>query len=253
MNIDPAPGDRSGASPKKFRNRKRIMKTKFNHYIALFVLALMALFVTVWRPLLTALVPDGPPLVIPILALLLSTLAGLVLALAVPRVRDRVSRIKLFQRLKPGWLVPLLLVFFAVAPARAAEWDAIGTFWRVTDFTNATATATNLDTAIDVREFSEFTLEVQAGLTNASTGTIDLRWTTSNDGTKYSAAPAAPGASGWFSVPLTGAGTSASWRTNIPVGSYRNWKISWSTNVAGQHMTNVLIRAYGKPVKRNLY
>jgi hypothetical protein len=115
--------------------------------------------------------------------------------------------------------------------------------------TNATATATNvsaLSTAVTLTKYGDFDLEVIIGVTNAATGTYDLRWSTSNDGTNYATSPAAPGASGWFSIPLTNAGTRVVWRTNIVTGA-GYWRVDWATNASGQHATQQVIRPWIKP------
>lgn len=137
--------------------------------------------------------------------------------------------------------------------ASAADYGVQQTFWSVTDFTNAPGTATNLASFVDVRQFSEFYLEVKTGLTNASAGTIDLRWATSADGVNYCSTFPCPGNTGWFSTHLTNGATSTTWITNVTVNSAGYWGIIWATNNSAQHMTNITIRAYAKPLKYKVF
>lgn len=124
--------------------------------------------------------------------------------------------------------------------------------------TNATATATNVGlvtTNIGLTKYGDFDLQVTVSTTNAAAGTYDLTWQTSDDGINWvgastptgSATVAVPGGSGWFSVPLTNAGTTIYWRTNIALNSAGYFRIGWATNNAGQSMTNQVIKVYVKP------
>lgn len=144
-----------------------------------------------------------------------------------------------------------LLAAVLTPPAQAADYGVQKTIWSF-GATNVTGTATNLDSAVDLTQFTEFQLEVRVDLTNAAAGTLDLRWTTSNDGSQYTTAPALAGVSGWFSVPLTNNGTTATWRTNISVGALGYWKLAWLTNAAGQSITNASLRIYAKPKNTTL-
>lgn len=140
-----------------------------------------------------------------------------------------------------------ILALFTL-PVRAADYAVQKTFWSVTDFTNVTATATNLAQAIDVTQVSDFALQIKTGITNPSAGSLAIQWETSLDGTFLTTNnPAAPGSSGWFSVPLTNSGTRTVWTTNITVGAVGYWRLSWLTNSAGQSITNVSITGYAKP------
>lgn len=112
--------------------------------------------------------------------------------------------------------------------------------------TNVTATATNVAAILGANKFDSFALDVFWGLTNAATGSLDVRWDTSCDGSNFSSSPAAAGSSGWFSVPLTNAGLVGCWMTNLTVGDIGYWRINWITNNTGQSMTNIVIKAIRK-------
>ena len=136
--------------------------------------------------------------------------------------------------------------------AQALVYAEAATFWNVLDFTNLTTTASNLASVANLTFYSAMTLEVKAGFTNASTGTLDIQWDTSANGTEFCANKACPGTSGWFAVPLTNGTTSTYWTTNISnIGAMGYWRLNWITNNAVQHMTNVSIRAYVKSQARN--
>jgi hypothetical protein len=88
-----------------------------------------------------------------------------------------------------------------VAPAMSQNYGEVGTFWQVTNFTNNPAVATNLNAMIDVRYWDYFTLQVTGGLTNASTGSLDIQWCQSGDGSNFDTCPSAGIGSGWFRSP----------------------------------------------------
>jgi hypothetical protein len=134
-----------------------------------------------------------------------------------------------------------------VSPARAADYARQANFWTATSITNVTGVASNLNAAIEVTKTDSFTLQFALGFTNPCAGTYDVQWTTSADGLTYASAPAMPGASGWFSIPLTNAGAVVTWITNIPMASRGFWKINYGTNQAGQSLTNAQVLGYVKP------
>ena len=111
------------------------------------------------------------------------------------------------------------LALAATLPARAGDYAVQKTFWSATSITNVTGIATNLAATIDLTQFSDFTLQFVLAFTNACAGTYDVQWTTSADNATYAGAPAAPGASGWFNIPLTNGGTTVTWMTNVPMSS----------------------------------
>jgi len=134
-----------------------------------------------------------------------------------------------------------------VSPARAADYAVQKTFWSASSITNATGVATNVNAAIDLTKTADFTIQFVLAFTNACAGTYDVQWTTSADNSTYASAPAMPGASGWFSIPLTNGGTTVTWLTNISVASRGYWKLNWGTNQAGQSLTNAQVLGYMKP------
>src|SRR5262245_1327260 len=71
------------------------------------------------------------------------------------------------------------------------------------DITNVGATTT---ATLGLAENESFAMEVFLGLTNACTGTLDIRWCTSLDGVNFCNALGTQG-QGWFGVPLTNNGT----------------------------------------------
>lgn len=156
-----------------------------------------------------------------------------------------------FKILSAVALAVLAAAFLLPPAARAADYGVSKTIWSVPNFTNNPANATNLAAVVDCTQVTDFALHVKIGLTNVSTGTYDVRWTTSGDNSTFGSSPAATGSSGWFSIPLTGGGTVITWTTNIPVNSVGYWKFDWGTNVAAQHMTSVVMRAYAKPKRQN--
>lgn len=140
------------------------------------------------------------------------------------------------------------LIGLVLMPAAGADYAIAKSFWVVANFTNNPATATNLAQVIDVTQFPDFALIVKGGLTNPSAGTLDIKWDVSADNTyPVQAGVVAPLQSGWFSVPLTNNGTNFNWTTNITVNAVGYWRLTWLTNAAVQHMTNITIRGYVKP------
>ena len=135
----------------------------------------------------------------------------------------------------------------SLTAARAADYAVQANFWTATSITNATGIASNLNAAIEVTKTDAFTIQVVLGFTNACAGTYDIQWTCSADGVNYVSAPAAPGASGWFSIPLTNGGAVVTWVTNVPMSSCGRWKINYGTNQAGQSLTNASVLGYVKP------
>lgn len=144
-----------------------------------------------------------------------------------------------------------MAVGLSLAASVTAQQYAVGTALLNIGGTNATSTATNVSAVasngVTLTKWSDFELEVKLGLTNPATGTYDIAWTTSDDATSWASAPAMPGASGWFSVPLTNGGAPVTWRTNITVGTAGYWRVTWATNASGQSMTQQIIRPYTKP------
>lgn len=119
--------------------------------------------------------------------------------------------------------------------------------------TNVVGATTNVGALttgpVTLTKWQDFALSVDVGVTNASAGTLDIQWDTSLDGVTYTTAKAMPGASGWFSVPLTNSTTRIYWTTNITLNAVGYFRVSWVTNQAGQHITNLVIKAYKKPAR----
>lgn len=132
-----------------------------------------------------------------------------------------------------------MLAAAGISGAVQAQHALHTTLWNVANFTNNPAATTNLNAVVDTTRHSSFDLEVVVGLTNASTGTLEIGFDLSNNGTTY-------GNTSTFTIPLTGAGTVATWRTNISMSTARYWRLTWLTNSASQHITNVSVKAYTK-------
>lgn len=231
------------------------MKTILNHII-LFTCAMVALFVITLRIIL----PDFTPLApvpIPLLAAILTLLAGIVLAVVSPRLRACVGRIKTLFSIKAGWLVPLLVIFFTIttAPrARAADFAVQKTVWSFAGtWTNVVGATTNLNAAVDCTQVTDFDLQVVLSGTNADLTTTlgyTIAWQTSDDNSNWGTLSTGNGGAGWFSVPATNALPNV-WHTNITMNARGYWRVSWATNSAGQCLTNVQIKAYIKPKRTN--
>lgn len=150
-------------------------------------------------------------------------------------------------------LVAFIAALSIPPTVHAADYDVIKTF--VASGTNrlVDAASTNLDAVADLTQWTEFQLEVQAGNSNAVTGSLDIRWDTSNDGSKFPTHLALANNSGWFAVPLTNNGTAAIWHSNISVGALGYWRIEYITNnLGGFSSTGLTVRAYAKPKNTSL-
>lgn len=159
---------------------------------------------------------------------------------------------KIITTLKAIAVVAVAIASFEVTspPAEAADYDIQKTFWRVTDFTNNPATATNLASTIDLSMYGDFYLEFIVNLTNASAGTLSVAYDTYASTTAPSGIPAGQGmnpVAGWWSVPLSNNQTRVVWGTNITAGSAAYWRLNWLTNLSVQHITNITVRGYVKP------
>lgn len=234
------------------------MKT-YLHTALLFILGLMALFVVTWRIFLPEIVPLVPPLPLALLAGLLTALAAIVLAVAWSAAPRHIGKIKLLQRMKAGWLVPLLLFFFLIASpprAHAGDYGVQKTFWSFAGtWTNSPAVVTNLAAAIDVTQTADFALQIVAKTTNAAVGgSLDFVWETSLDGsnwpTGYTNNAANSRTTGWFSALVTNNVTTV-WVTNITVDSIGYWRIRSLTNNTSGNFTNLSIVGYIKPKRTN--
>ena len=153
-------------------------------------------------------------------------------------------------------LLGSIFIASACCTARAASYGEGNTHWNTftgVGITNVTGIATNISATavgsayVDCRQSDGFTLQFTLAFTNACAGTYDVQWTSSADGVAYVASPAVPGASGWFSIPLTNGGTTVTWVTNVPMSTRGFWKFNWGTNQAGQSLTNAVVKAYIKP------
>lgn len=112
----------------------------------------------------------------------------------------------------------------------------------------ATGETTNWNAAVTGTKWDSFVLEVRAGSASALGGPINIRWSTSADGSSYTSPLAASGASGWFSAPLTTAAAGVgTWTTNITLNSVGFWRIDYATNQTTVTLTNFHIRAFYKP------
>jgi hypothetical protein len=147
--------------------------------------------------------------------------------------------------------VAVVIAAACLAPPKVEAQNQYGVIKELLNIggTNATATATNVGALghVAATKYDYFTLQVIVGATNASAGTYDIRWSTSADGTNWTTAPAAPGSSGWFSVPLTNTTIPMVWQTNITVNGIGFWRVDWATNASAHHVTQQVIRAWGKP------
>lgn len=136
-------------------------------------------------------------------------------------------------------LIIAVLAAAGITGSAQAQHALHTTLWNVANFTNNPAATTNLNASVDTQRHISFDLEVVMGLTNASTGTIGIGYDMSNNGTTW-------GNANTFTIPLTGAGTVATWRTNIATATCRYWRLTWVTNSASQHITNASVKAYIK-------
>lgn len=152
--------------------------------------------------------------------------------------------------------------FFAVAVAlltppraRAADYAVQKTFWSFAGtWTNSPNAVTNLNSAIDVTQVTDFALAFVARSTNTTgAGTLDFVWETSPDGSNWpiTLTNAASGrAQGWFSAPITN-GVAHVWVTNITVDAIGYWRIRSITNASSCNFTNLSITGYVKPKRTN--
>lgn len=149
----------------------------------------------------------------------------------------------------------LAAVVFAPPPAQAADYAVQKTFWSFAGtWTNSPAVATNLAAAIDVTQFTDFTLALVAKSTNTTgAGSIDVVWETSADGSNWPAGYTQGQigrAFGWFSIPITN-GVTHGWTTNITVDSIGYWRIRWATNGSSCNFTNLSLTGVVKPKRTN--
>ena len=134
----------------------------------------------------------------------------------------------------------------------AADYAVEANFWIASSITNVATQTTNLNTQIQVTQFSDFGLEATLGFTNASAGTYDIAWSSSHDGINWAdTGIGSIGCRGWFSIPLTNGGPVITWSTNITVNTCGYWRIEWGTNASVQHLTNAVIKGYVKPKRTN--
>lgn len=131
--------------------------------------------------------------------------------------------------------------------AVAQQYDNIGAFGRVTP-TIAAGSASNVLFTVNATRYGEFALEIRYSIAGTSTTGPSIAWETSADGRNWCTAVDGSG-KGWFALPsnLGTAGATNTWVTNITVGAVGYWRIAWMTNGATQTLTNVGIRAWGKP------
>lgn len=158
--------------------------------------------------------------------------------------------------MKHFFKIILLLTFLLTLcspPADAQQYE-VRTLTNNTGIAVAWGTggATNWAAPITLTKYDSFVLEINQGTASAAAGgTMDIRWSTSSDGTTWTTGLNQPGASGWFSAGVTNSAAGmARWRTNITVGSIGYWRIDWVTNQIGQTITNFSVKGYLKP-KRN--
>jgi len=146
-------------------------------------------------------------------------------------------------------LAALLFVFLF----RASAQEQYGPFKTLCNlvYTNNPGGTTNIANIggantnyVTVTRIQEFLLHFEVGLTNASTGTIDVNWQYSADAIHWDTNG---WGAGWFSIPLTNGGTYVPFDTNIVVSSVGYYRLTFVTNNAGQHWTNFIAKAYAKP------
>lgn len=110
------------------------------------------------------------------------------------------------------------------------------------------ATASNQNLVVSATKWQEFVVEVTAGSASTLSGTMDIRWSTSSDGTNWTTPLASSGSSGWFALPISGAaGGRINNRTNILLNSIGFWRADYVTNTSGQTLTNFNVKVYTKP------
>ncbi len=115
----------------------------------------------------------------------------------------------------------------------------------------ATGSPTNFAATTTQTKWGEFDLVITTGQadTAGAAGTLDLQWTTSTDGTAFVTGKAVPGASGWFSIPLTNTAAVITWRTNIALPTAGYWRMNYLTNASGKTLTNLVIKTVVKPMR----
>lgn len=150
----------------------------------------------------------------------------------------------------------LFLALAVVPQVKAADYDVQGTFFNFPITSIANGVVSNANATIDVKQFTDFALEVKTVSAAAVSGAAPLviKWRTSLNGTDFNTSTNdAPGrAQGWFAVPMsTGGSLSNYWTTNIVVDSIGYWQLQLMTNATGQTLTNVQIRGYVKPKRTN--
>lgn len=153
-------------------------------------------------------------------------------------------------------LVMALAVMLLAPKAQAADYAIQKTFWSFAGtWTNVVGAVTNLNSALDATQVSDFALQLVASSTNdAIAGGISVVWETSLDGsnwpTSYTNFAGAPGVQGWFSIPTTNL-LKTVWTTNITVNSVGYWRIRSLTNASSGNFTNIALRGYVKPKRTN--
>ena len=142
------------------------------------------------------------------------------------------------------------LIGLLAAPAFGAgeiQYEPI-TLVSLSDVRWITATATNFAAVVNCTKHDKFALQFDILTTNASTGPVIVRWSTSLDGVSYASNPEVAGVSaGWFAIPTTNNAKSTTFLTNITVDAIGFWRLEYMTNTTVQHISNCVVRAYLKP------
>lgn len=151
------------------------------------------------------------------------------------------------KRLK-NILMAGLVALVTVVTASAQQYGVIGTIAGGGTYNGPASGTTNINGTITATKWAEFALAIDFALVGAGSTALDIAWTTSVDGTNW-ATTKDPYRAGWFSI--TPNGTSAvSWNTNITMNSVGYWKMTWITNGSASAITNLSIRAIGKPKRQ---
>lgn len=141
------------------------------------------------------------------------------------------------------------LIFAGMLTAPAQQYGLLSTIANGSTYIAGASAATNIAGTVTCARWDEFDLEVSFKMMAAGTSNIDLAWSTSNNGTTY-ATVKDQSAAGWFTMCIGDGTTLVSWRTNITMHSAGYWKLDYLTNGNTAVITNLTIKAYGKPKRQ---
>jgi hypothetical protein len=149
-------------------------------------------------------------------------------------------------------LLAAALFAAAATSATAQQYGQIGSWGNGLTTTIVGGMASNVNATITATKWDEFNLSIRFKLDGAGTDAITLRWSMSPDGTATNRTTLKNGDThGWFSIGAANGTTAVVFNTNITMHSHGYFHIDYITNgVAAQAITNLYIRAYGKPKRQ---